>query len=130
LAARAAFNACQVEFGLYLLEAGFFKQGSDRCGLIPAVFDEQPAAYFQVIGPVLNDVSDVLEAIGATGQGLKGFVGQFCQMGVMVFNVGRIGHQHIEFALNLREPMTLLKADLECQIVGILGCQAQSGKSG
>jgi hypothetical protein len=63
LATRAPFNASQVQFGLYLLEAGLFKQGSDRCRLPPAVFYEQPATHFQVIWRILNNVSDVLKAI-------------------------------------------------------------------
>ena len=105
--------------GLHLGESGLGQQGLHGSGLVPAVFQQQPAARGQMARGLGDDLADVLQAVGAAGQGLQGFMRQGAQVRVAFGHIRRVGDDQIEGAGHRIHPVALHKVHGQVQTLGV-----------
>ena len=90
---------------MHLLQPGAAQQGAHGAGLVPAVFQQQPAARFQVRRSLGDDGAYVLQAVGAAGQRLQRLVCQGRQVRVGGGDVGRVGDDGVENTFQSLHPL-------------------------
>jgi hypothetical protein len=101
------------------LQARSLQQRAHGLGLVVAVLQQQPAARHQVGGGLGNDGADVVQAIGTAGQGLQWFVLQGGQVRVGRADVGRVGHDGVERALQPLQPVPAAELHRQAQALGV-----------
>ena len=80
-------------------KAGLRQERTHRLRLLKTMLQQQPASGVQVLRGAGDDAADRVQAIGAAGQGLRGFMAQRVQMRVTFGHVRRVGDDGVEAAL-------------------------------
>ena len=100
-------------------EAGVLQQGAHGRCLVVAVLQQQPAACAQTCWRLLHDAPDGVEAIGAAGQRLQGFVAQGGQVRIASGDVGRVGDDGVKALRHAIEPVALVELHWQVQAPGV-----------
>ena len=83
------------------------------------MFQQQPAARVEVLRRAGDDGADRVQAIGAAGQGQRGFMAQGVQMRVALGHVRRVGDDGVEKTLRAVQPVPLREVHRQFQALCI-----------